>query len=271
MKQYYSNLFCSKPVLYQSFPDPEIFPGGVEDPKEFEAFWKDYMRVITNVKDPVVPKDPKRNTRIYDIRKWEVWAVLNNALIEPHHRVLEYGSWPTFYCVYVSTLVKEMIAIDNFQGLGRNDGPYWAAYTTMFADVWLSEMVKYNRPNLHVFQADIQLTNFVDKSFDRVVSYGVHEHVKDDLKGLREVHRILKDDGLASMTVDFFEHGWEYHGPTQGRCYDSRTLTALVEGAGFEFICLPEWDKYEVYKDRINTVEHPEVYALAVVLRKRGV
>jgi len=263
MKQYYSNLF---------YPESIIYHGAGEFTEEFKAFVEDYLRVMTDLKDlkdPVIPSDPKYNTRSVNIRKWEVWVVLSNARIEPHHSLLEYGAWPSFYCVYVSRLVKEVFAIDNLQGFGRNDGFAIASLNKMFPDVWISEINKYNRPNLQVSQGDIQLTNFPNKKFDRIVSYGVHEHIKDDLQGLREIHRILKDDGIVSMTVDFFHHGWPYCEAFQGRCYDPETLTALVEGAGFTYIDTPEWFRYDGYKDRVNTINHPDVCAIAIALRKK--
>lgn len=259
MKQFYSNLFSSVPNIYH---------GSGEHTEEFKTFVENYLRVITDIKDPIVPTDLKHNTRTYNIRKWEVWVVLSNANIEKHHKLLEYGAWPSFYCVYVSHLVEEVYAIDNLQGFGRNDGPCWAYLTKTFPNVWMSEINKYNRSNLHVLQADIEHTSFADKYFDRVVSYGVHEHVKDDLQGLKEIHRILKDDGVVSMTVDFFHHGWPYWEPLQGRCYDPGTLTTLIEGAGFEFVYMPDWSRFDCLKERINTLQHPEVHALAVALRK---
>ncbi len=259
MEQYYSNLFSPIPILYQ---------GSGEHTEIYKAFCEDYLRVIKDIKDPILPKDPKRNTRSYDIRSWEVWATLSNAELEPHHKLLEYGAWPAFYCVYVSHLVEEVFAIDNLQGFGRNDGIIFANLHGMFPWVWISEINKYGRTNLQVSQMDIQHTTFGDKYFDRVVSYGVHEHVKDDLQGLREINRILKDDGIVSMTVDFFITGWGYNDALQGRCYDPRTISDLISEAGFEFVHLPDWSNYDTQKDRINTLENPEVNALAVTLKK---
>ncbi len=259
MSQYYPNLFLDDPIIYQ---------GSGEHSKEFKAFCEEYLKVITNVENPIVPNDPKRNTRTYDIRIWEVWSVLSNAKIESHHKLLEYGAWPTFYCVYVSHLVEEVFAIDNLQGFGRNDGTIFASLHKMFPDVWISEINKYNRPNLQVFQGNIEHTDFEDKYFDRIVSYGVHEHVKDDLQGLREIHRILKDDGIVSMTVDFFIHGWEYNDALQGRCYDPDSLIYLIGNAGFEFVHAPDWRNYAWQKDLVNTLQSPHVNSLGIILKK---
>jgi len=259
MEQHYPNLFRSEPIIYQTAGDST---------KEYKNFCEDYQRIITDVKDPFVPKDPKRNTRTYDIRMWEVWAVLNNAMIESDHKLLEYGAWPAFYCVYVSHFVSEVYAIDNFQGFGRSDGPILSSFHGMFPDVWISEINKYNRSNLKVLKMDIQQTSFEDKYFDRIVSYGVHEHIRDDLQGLKEIYRILKDDGIVSISIDFFHHGWPYHEDLQGRCYDPKTLTALVEGAGFTYINTPDWSQYDSSKDIINTVQDPRVYGIAIALKK---
>ncbi len=261
MKQFYSNLFCSDPIIYQ---------GSGEHSEEFKTFTEDYLKIITDVENPIVPKDPKRNTRTYDIRAWEVWAVLSNAEIELHYKVLEYGAWPTFYCVYVSHLVKEVFAIDNLQGFKRNDGPALSSLHGMFPSIWESEINKYNCPNLRVLKMDIEHTRFPDKYFDRIVSYGVHEHVKDDLQGLREINRILKDDGIVSMTVDFYHHGWGYNSSLQGRVYDPGTLVSLINNAEFEFVYLPDWSSYDHQKDHVNTLQEPKAHALCVTLKKQG-
>jgi len=262
MKQYYSNFFYDEPIIYQS---------AGQHTDKYRIFGEDYQRVLIDVKNPILPEDPTRNTRTYDIRQWELWAVLNNAELEQHHKVLEYGAWPTFYCVYVSYLVREIVVIDNLQAFNRNDGVYFAALHKMFPDVWISEINKYNRPNLKMLIKDIQCIDFEDKSFDRIISYGVHEHIRDDLQGLKEICRILKDDGLVSISVDFFHHGWPYHDLLQGRCYDPVTLINLVEKAGFVFVHLPDWSRYDAQKDRINTVQNPEVMALAITLRKKNI
>lgn len=258
MKQSYSDMFCDFYVMHLG--------AYIE---RSDTFWSNYFKVIKDIRDPIVPTDLNRCTRTNNLRLWEVWAALNNARLEKHHRVLEYGAWPSFYCVYLSTLVEEVFVIDNFQFVNRSDGSIIAFLNKMLPDVWVSEINKYNKDNLHVFKGNIEHTNFEDKYFDRIVSYGVHEHVKDDLQGMKEIHRILKDDGLVSMTIDYHYYSWPYNEALQGRCYNRDTITSLIDDSGFIFNDVPDWSIQEPLKNKVNTLEHPDPCAMAISLKKR--
>lgn len=48
---------------------------------------------------------------------------------------------------------------------------------------------------------DVQALSFDDKSFDICTSTEVFEHVPDDLRGFREIHRVLKPNGILIFTV----------------------------------------------------------------------
>ncbi|KAA2241298.1 methyltransferase domain-containing protein [Chitinophaga agrisoli] len=52
---------------------------------------------------------------------------------------------------------------------------------------------------------DVQNLTFEDGSFELVTSTEVFEHVPDDLKGFREVVRVLKPNGKFIFTVPLFE------------------------------------------------------------------
>ncbi len=51
---------------------------------------------------------------------------------------------------------------------------------------------------------DIQAMPFADNSFDVVLCNHVLEHVDDDQKALREIHRVLRRGGFAILLVPFF-------------------------------------------------------------------
>jgi len=48
---------------------------------------------------------------------------------------------------------------------------------------------------------DVQCLTFNDESFDICTSLEVFEHVEDDIKGFREVYRVLKPAGKVIFTV----------------------------------------------------------------------
>ena len=49
---------------------------------------------------------------------------------------------------------------------------------------------------------------FADGSFDLVMMYDVLEHVEHDIEALREIRRVLKQGGLAALTVPAFRFMW---------------------------------------------------------------
>jgi SAM-dependent methyltransferase len=51
--------------------------------------------------------------------------------------------------------------------------------------------------------ADVTLLPFADSSFDFVLAEGVLEHVVSPVRGVEEIHRILKPDGLLFVTSPF--------------------------------------------------------------------
>lgn len=51
---------------------------------------------------------------------------------------------------------------------------------------------------------DIHQIPFNENSFDAVLCNHVLEHVQDDIKAMREIHRVLKPGGFAVLQVPFF-------------------------------------------------------------------
>ena len=72
----------------------------------------------------------------------------------------------------------------------------------------LSAWAKQNaheRFGIDVFQGDLAQANFQDKSFDVIVMNDVIEHLEDPKKALREVRRILKNDGVIYISTPDIE------------------------------------------------------------------
>lgn len=55
--------------------------------------------------------------------------------------------------------------------------------------------------NAKLFTGDIHQTNFKDKEFDYITCLGVIEHLIEPSKGVKEIVRILKDDGTVIFTI----------------------------------------------------------------------
>lgn len=73
------------------------------------------------------------------------------------------------------------------------------------------------------------LQGIVDNSYDRVVSFQVIEHIKDDGFYLREIHRILKPGGKALITTPNINMTLTRN-PWHQREYEAHELKALAQG-----------------------------------------
>jgi SAM-dependent methyltransferase len=110
-------------------------------------------------------------------------------------------------------------------------------------------------PDVHVVRANIYTQPWVDAKFDAVILSEILEHVDDDLRGLREVYRVLKPGGVVAITVPNanYPFWWDpinwtlesyfnthiQHGPLAGiwanhvRLYTMEQLRKVVHDAGF--------------------------------------
>ena len=96
---------------------------------------------------------------------------------------------------------------------------------------------------------------FADKSFDAIVSLGVLEHVPYDYEALKEVNRVLRDDGLffcfnLPNRAGYAHHvawwrGLRYH----DRLYGRREIELLLKRAGLNTIGRP-WFRQLLPKNR---------------------
>ena len=94
-----------------------------------------------------------------------------------------------------------------------------------------------------VIHADVTALPFADGSFDTAVLGEVLEHVEDDTGALREVARVLRQDGVLALSVP---RNPAWFGPSDRwaghvRRYTREALTAVVTGAGFSIVRCVAW------------------------------
>jgi SAM-dependent methyltransferase len=77
---------------------------------------------------------------------------------------------------------------------------------------------------------------YADDSFATVLALDVLEHVEDDVALLRELKRVLRDDGLLLLTVPALPVLWSAHDEANDhhRRYLRSTLEGALHEAGFE-------------------------------------
>ena len=98
------------------------------------------------------------------------------------------------------------------------------------------------RHNLNVFTGTLEEAAFPDQMFDAVTLWDVLEHLHDPTATLREIHRILKSDGLllirvpnlASWDAKLFGKTWAgLDAPRHLYVFTPDTLTQILATAGF--------------------------------------
>ncbi len=114
-----------------------------------------------------------------------------------------------------------------------NIGPSWGRdfYTLSERGKQVINMDIAPQPHLpHMVIADAnQMFPFPACLFDAVVMAEVLEHLVQDWMALKEVRRVLKDDGRLIVTVPFYNDKPPYH----VRIYSPRTILRLLAASGF--------------------------------------
>ena len=97
---------------------------------------------------------------------------------------------------------------------------------------------------------------FEDKSFDVILSFGVLEHVPNDLDSLKEIHRVLKQGGLFFCYCLPYTYSWTqklahwrgdfYH----DRLYNRKIVDQLLSQSKFKLI--DYWHRALLPKNSIN-------------------
>ncbi len=127
--------------------------------------------------------------------------------------------------------------------LGMQQDPNWETVGVELSD----EVAEFARThnNLDVFTGTLEEANFPDEQFDAVTMWDVLEHLHDPEASMREIHRILKPDGIVVMRVPNL-HSWDavvfgnnwagLDAPRHLYVFTPTTLNALLAKSGYEFI-----------------------------------
>lgn len=87
--------------------------------------------------------------------------------------------------------------IGSFPQTAKNAG--WEAYGTEVSE-WACNYIR-ERFDFKLFKGTLQEIHFPDKFFDLITLWHVLEHIPDPVEELKEVYRILKDDGVVCIEV----------------------------------------------------------------------
>jgi SAM-dependent methyltransferase len=97
---------------------------------------------------------------------------------------------------------------------------------------------------LQVSRADAHDLPLRDGSVGAVTALDVLEHLEDDARAARELHRVLRPDGVLVVAVPADPSLWSAHDDAVGhhRRYTEETLRTVLTEAGFEIQRMWSWN-----------------------------
>ncbi len=119
-------------------------------------------------------------------------------------------------------------------GCGEGRGIDWLlpaviSYTAIDKIAPVIDKLQQKYPQARFLSGNIPpLSDFVDNSFDSVVSFQVIEHIQDDRLFLKEIHRVLKPGGIALITTPNRPYSLSRN-PWHIREYTAQELTNLAK------------------------------------------
>jgi SAM-dependent methyltransferase len=149
----------------------------------------------------------------YRGRRRIVRAVIDAAGLPPDARLLDAGAGS-------GRTLDELAAYGTVAGVELAQRGVEAARARGHADVRV---------------APVEQIPHEDASFDLVTCLDVIEHTPDDVRSLRELHRVTRPGGAALVTVPAYPRLWSHHDVVNGheRRYTRRSLRAAAERAGW--------------------------------------
>ncbi len=104
----------------------------------------------------------------------------------------------------------------------------------------------------NVAVGDIETADLPDRSFDCIVASAVIEHVNNDYGALRNIRRMLKDDGIFILGLPLY-NDWEV---THLHIYSRESTRRLLRATGFRVEEHLEYPTLFIYPSLINAMNH---------------
>jgi SAM-dependent methyltransferase len=201
-----------------------------------------YDEELANIVGTKQTSEIKKREQSHDLVKKPMWQNMHIYLVE-----------------YLTAFSQKWFGKNNFTvldwGCGKCQVSYFLkkrgvevyscdVYTTEHADSAFGQytpIADFAKINVIPLKHDYILP-FENESFDVVLSFGVLEHVPDDIKSLMEINRILKRDGLFFCFWLPYKYSWKqkreylkgshYH----DRLYDKNKVNAMLKESKFDLL-----------------------------------
>lgn len=124
----------------------------------------------------------------------------------------------------------------------------WYYYDKNYNNITILDINVIKGPKNFIKQSITDKTSFNDNSFDYVIMSIVLEYVIDDIKALREIFRILKDNGTFILQLYYYKD--KTNKPL--RIYSRSTIIDILKYAKLEPQNIIQWGLFEfIFRIRI--------------------
>ncbi|MBP7928072.1 class I SAM-dependent methyltransferase [Patescibacteria group bacterium] len=176
-----------------------------------------------------------------------------------------------FAAVVKKAPITRLKANGKLLDVGCGDGKFLNLFSNREWDLYGIE--PYGKPvspskNIKFISEKFENTKLQDSSFDVITMWHVLEHIENPTEVLRELHRILKPDGLIFISVPninsfsfrlFKQHWFALYLPIHTYHYSINTLTALLNISGFEVQTINkfpiEYSPFVILQSLLNSTE----------------
>lgn len=153
-----------------------------------------------------------------------------------------------FFLISDSRILRKIKKTGRLLDLGCGKGDFLLSmknlgYQVVGIDISQSACRLAKEKGLTVYCGELNSHQFPDKYFDVITLWHVFEHLYDPVKTLREIGRVLKDDGvlvietpnIASLSFKIFrEYCFHLDLPRHVYHWSDETMTRILEKNGFE-------------------------------------
>ena len=182
-------------------------------------------------------------SRLMNLGNWKIVETTVELLeIQPQHRLLEIGFGGSAGLARLAERVQS----------GVVTGVDFSAEMVCRAERRFHKEISAGR--MKVQQGDVSQLPFPDESFDRVLAVNTIYFWPDTMRGLREIHRVLKADGRVAVAIRSKEKMSKYTVTRHGfRLFSAEELVDVIQRVGFQQLRIDHRDQEKTY-DQIVVV-----------------
>lgn len=156
---------------------------------------KHSFNITGGIPDFLLKEDKKRLEREFKAQKNSVWEYKN---IETEAGTMSWKNWKKKLIVD-----KKGLVLDNGCGPGKLSLVIPEGNTVVGSDVSLDMLREAKKRINFVVRAMAEKLPFKDETFDVVYTDSMLHHLKNPIEGVKEVHRVLKKDGVAVFSETY--------------------------------------------------------------------